>query len=97
MSEPCCDLHGRNCEPPSELCCQDCTEANHPDHPHGEKCSNPDLSNMQVVGTKEDRIWIMFPKPAMSRQEALVHAAWLVAVADQDGEFPAILAAVRQT
>jgi hypothetical protein len=51
----CCDLHGRNCEPPSELCCGDCTEARHVawvdgrgvqrfGHPAGETCSNPDLS-----------------------------------------------------
>lgn len=31
---PCCDLHGVTCEPPSELCCQHCTERNHPDHPN---------------------------------------------------------------
>jgi len=30
----CCDLHGVNCEPPSELCCEYCTEANHPNHPN---------------------------------------------------------------
>lgn len=29
---PCCDLHGINCEPPSELCCRDCTEVDHPQH-----------------------------------------------------------------
>ena len=34
----CCDLHNRNCEPPSELCCRDCTEANHPMHSPGERC-----------------------------------------------------------
>jgi hypothetical protein len=28
----CCDLHNRNCEPPSELCCGDCTEAHHGIH-----------------------------------------------------------------
>jgi hypothetical protein len=28
----CCDLHGRNCEPPSELCCEYCGEAYHPKH-----------------------------------------------------------------
>ena len=52
---PCCDLHGRNCEPPSELCCWECTEARHSGwtdergrqrhgHPAGEECSAPDLS-----------------------------------------------------
>ena len=25
----CCDLHGTTCEPPSELCCEDCTEVFH--------------------------------------------------------------------
>jgi hypothetical protein len=35
---PCCDLHGFNCEPPSELCCHACTEARHPNHPPGEQC-----------------------------------------------------------
>lgn len=42
---PCCDLHGRNCEPPSELCCQHCTEASHPDHADGSACWSPDLSS----------------------------------------------------
>ena len=41
---PCCDLHGRNCEPPSELCCENCTEADHPGHRQRGPCSNPDLS-----------------------------------------------------
>jgi hypothetical protein len=36
--EVCCDLHGVRCEPPSELCCGDCTEANHPHHPTGVLC-----------------------------------------------------------
>jgi hypothetical protein len=29
---PCCDLHNRNCEPPSELCCSGCTEFHHGMH-----------------------------------------------------------------
>lgn len=40
----CCDMHGRNCEPPSELCCQYCTEAGHPEHRDGSECAVPDLS-----------------------------------------------------
>jgi hypothetical protein len=50
----CCEYHGRNCEPPSELCCELCTEARHftwtarlggrhYGHPDGEMCSNPDM------------------------------------------------------
>lgn len=38
LAEPCCDLHGIHCEPPSELCCEECGEARHPDHEHGESC-----------------------------------------------------------
>ncbi|MCK9898137.1 hypothetical protein [Frankia sp. AgB32] len=34
----CCDLHNQHCEPPSELCCHDCTEARHPQHPEGATC-----------------------------------------------------------
>jgi hypothetical protein len=55
----CCDLHGRNCEPPGDLCCEDCTEARHAGwtderrvrrygHPAGEVCANPDLSDLPV-------------------------------------------------
>jgi hypothetical protein len=40
----CCDLHGRNCERPYELCCWRCTEADHPEHRNLGPCSNPDLS-----------------------------------------------------
>lgn len=29
MAERCCDLHNSHCEPPSELCCEKCTEAHH--------------------------------------------------------------------
>lgn len=47
----CCDLHGRNCEPPSELCCHSCTEAAHPAHADGSTCSNPDLSPHRWDGT----------------------------------------------
>jgi len=44
----CCDLHGRNCEPPSEICCDQCTEMAHPMHGDGTQCSNPDLSAAAV-------------------------------------------------
>lgn len=35
---PCCDMHNVHCEPPSELCCNGCTEASHPEHRRGERC-----------------------------------------------------------
>jgi hypothetical protein len=31
----CCDFHNQHCEPPGELCCQQCAEIDHPDHPDG--------------------------------------------------------------
>ncbi len=34
----CCSMHNEHCEPPSELCCGDCTEAAHPDHRDGSSC-----------------------------------------------------------
>lgn len=47
-SKICCAFHGRNCEPPSELCCDGCTEAAHDTfpfrHADGSRCSAPDLS-----------------------------------------------------
>jgi hypothetical protein len=39
----CCDMHNRNCEPPSELCCPRCAEAAHdtfPVHADGTICVN---------------------------------------------------------
>jgi hypothetical protein len=47
----CCDIHGRSCEPPYELCCDRCCEAQHVmgdavrgSHGDGSVCVNPDLS-----------------------------------------------------
>jgi hypothetical protein len=34
----CCDLHNEHCEPPSDLCCDSCAEAGHPDHLPGVRC-----------------------------------------------------------
>lgn len=56
-----------------------------------------DVTNCQFVGATTDRIIIALPRCEMTRTEALVHAAWLVVVADKDDEFPSILEAVRRT
>lgn len=45
----CCSLHGRVCEPPSELCCRFCTEGAHPEHGDGSQCSAPDLSRHSLT------------------------------------------------
>lgn len=40
--EPCCGMHNEHCEPPSELCCHQCTEAAHDTfpirHADGSRC-----------------------------------------------------------
>lgn len=50
ISSPCCADHGRECEPPYELCCGLCTEADHPQHILLGPCSNPDLSPNDLSG-----------------------------------------------
>ena len=43
----CCDMHNAHCEPPSELCCGDCTEIHHGMHSCG------DVSGL-VAGSHHD-------------------------------------------
>lgn len=58
----------------------------------------PSTRNVQVVGVCAGRIIVQLPNLRMTRQEALVHAAWLVALAEENkGDFDRILAAVRGT
>lgn len=38
QSDDCCLDHNIHCEPPSELCCESCPEAAHPQHPPGVAC-----------------------------------------------------------
>ncbi len=57
-----------------------------------------DVPNDQFVGMAGDHVIVMRPKQRMTKREALVHAAWLVALAeDEPGEFARILEAVRNT
>lgn len=56
-----------------------------------------DISNSQFVGMRGDAVVVTMPQPAMTKAEALRHAAWLVALADDDDQFPAILEAVKRT
>ena len=54
-----------------------------------------DTANVQFVGRQGDDVIIAMPRARMTRQQALVHAAWLVLVADCDGsEFSGYLEAV---
>lgn len=57
-----------------------------------------DIGNDQLVSIAGDTITVITPKHHMSKRAALVHAAWLVALAEkEDGEFDRILEAVRNT
>lgn len=56
-----------------------------------------DTGNYQMVGLRGDNIIVMFPKSTMTKQEALVHAAWLVAMADDDNKFDEVLTAVQHS
>lgn len=61
-----------------------------------------DVTNWALVGHRvgDGAITIQYPPTAggITKKEALVLAAWLVALADPgDEEFPAILEAVRST
>jgi hypothetical protein len=38
MPPYCCDLHNMHCEPFGELCCDECGEVAHPEHPRGVRC-----------------------------------------------------------
>lgn len=56
-----------------------------------------ETSNDQLVGVRGDEIVVVMPRQRMTKTEALRHAAWLVALADDDDEFPLVLAAINNT
>ena len=58
----------------------------------------PDLSNIQLVGRNgHDTIVVASPQAVMSVEEALVHAAWILLIADPGGDrFLKILASVTR-
>jgi len=57
-----------------------------------------DTTNLQLVClTGDDKIGVMMPRQKMTKQEALVHAAWLVVLADENDNFQKVLAAVKNT
>jgi hypothetical protein len=57
-----------------------------------------DPANAQFVGRNgSGEIIVLMPRVSMTREEALVHAAWLVAIAEGEDEFSDYLSAVRGT
>jgi hypothetical protein len=61
---------------------------------NGDICTDNDL----LVGRRGDELAIpMLGITAIDRQSALRFAAWVVALADDDNDFPEVLEAVRTT
>lgn len=56
---------------------------------------NLDTSNSQMVGVQGDNILIMMPKQKMTKAEALVLAAWLLMLADDNDDFGLIIEKVQ--
>lgn len=59
-----------------------------------------DTGNYQMVamGGAYGEIGVLFPRETMTAEQALVHAAWLVSLADPLGErWAEVLAAVQNT
>lgn len=56
-----------------------------------------DTTNRFLVGVQGEQIAILKLGRSMSKDDALNLAAYLVALADDDGTFPSILAAVQNT
>jgi hypothetical protein len=70
------------------------------DHTFDVPTADVDTTNVQLVGAHKDTIVIMKPKLEMTRREALIHAATIVALADPSEnflEFRGILKAVLET
>jgi hypothetical protein len=58
-------------------------------------CPERDLSNAQFVGANGlGGVTVLMPRAKMTRDEALVHAAWLVLVAGGELEIGGIIAAI---
>jgi hypothetical protein len=46
-----------------------------------------DVENHQMVGIHGDKVQVMSPLAVMTKEQALIHAAWLVALADQSEDY----------
>jgi hypothetical protein len=56
-----------------------------------------DTTNICAVAINGDKIIILRPLSVLTKEQALQLAAYLVAMADDNNEFPALLEAVRST
>jgi len=61
-----------------------------------------EVPNKHMVGVQADQILVMLPPTRLTKTEALVYAAWIVALADDDAgeegsQFSKVLDAVLAT
>lgn len=58
----------------------------------------PDTMNKYMVGSSASGVYVMAPLPQwFKKADALNLAAWLVAIADDNDEFPELLEAIKNT
>jgi hypothetical protein len=46
-----------------------------------------DVDNQQMVDVQGDKIQVLSPLAVMTRDQALIHAAWIVALADRSEDY----------
>lgn len=66
-----------------------------PDHTFEVRKFEGDVTNYQTVTLKEDKVLVISPLAVMTKQQALVHAAWLVALADESDNYAEFRAALK--
>ena len=70
------------------------------DHTFDVRKFEGDVTNYQGVAVKDEQVFVVSPLAVMTKEQALVHAAWIVALADESdnySEFRAALKAVLGT
>lgn len=65
------------------------------DHTLEVKKFDGDVTNHQSVTLKGEEIVLLSPSTVMTREQALVHAAWLVALADESANYAEFRAALK--
>lgn len=73
----CCEYHTATCEPPSELCCERCTEAAHPGHADGSACVLARDADLAVVKQRVAAAMHLGLDDAAPNETPEDHAPWV--------------------
>jgi hypothetical protein len=65
------------------------------DHTFDVRKYEGDVTNYQGVALKDDKVLVMSPLTLMTKEQALVHAAWLVVLADESDNYTEFRAALK--